>query len=106
MLVWTYHDDSGPGEAAAVELEVSGLSGSHCQCTHFRIDGEHSNAHAVFLGMGEPRPPSADQYARLEHASQLEQLAPAADLAVTDGTVRLAFSLPRHAISLVRLRPA
>ena len=107
VLLWNYHDDNLPGEGAAnVELAVAGLGARRFTCRHHRMDGGHSNAHSAWLAMGGPQPPSPEQYARLETASRLEMLGEPETVTAVDGEVRLAFPLPRHAVSLISLTPA
>jgi hypothetical protein len=52
--------------------------------------------------MGSPQPPSADQIGALHAAAQMK--ATRHDLAVaTDGTARLAMSLPRQSVKLLEI---
>ena len=103
VLVWNYHDDDVPAEPAAVVLDIAtGEDGAYL-CRHYRVDGDHSNAHAVFLWQGAPQPPSAGQYGELLAASALQQYRDAERLRTNDGAVRLAFPLPRAAVSLIAL---
>jgi len=53
--------------------------------------------------MGSPQKPTAEQYARLEAAGDLEFFEPLRPVAVQKGSVNLDFSLPRHGVSLLRL---
>jgi len=108
-LIWHYHDDDLPDAVAVpVELSVTGLAASSAayEAEHYRIDATHSNAHTPWLAMGGPQTPTADQYAALERASQLQRLEPARRLVANGGAIKLSFDLPRQALSLVRLRPA
>ena len=45
----------------------------------------------------------AAQYEQLEHAGQLQTLEPSRRVKVEDGRVRLTLTLPRQAVSLVRV---
>ena len=106
-LVWNYHDDDVPSKGAAeASLEIVGLAHGGYRLRHFRMDGSYSNAHANWLSMGAPQAPSADAYRQLETASELATIEPERQVAVTDGTFRLDFALPRHAVSLILLAPA
>lgn len=105
VLVWHYHDDDRPDAAPApVELVVSGLPGDLVRCAHFRMDAQTSNAHAAWLAMGSPQPPGPRDHAALDRASRLALLEPEREIAVSDGTAKIAFSLPPQGVSLLRLR--
>jgi len=53
--------------------------------------------------MGSPPAPTAEQYAQLEVASQLQQLSSPIALFVHEGQPTLTFDLPRQAVSLLVL---
>ncbi len=76
VMTWHYHDDDVPGPDAEVELVVAGLPhpADALRLRHFRIDGEHSNAFALWQKMGSPQAPTPEQYERLEQAGQLATL--------------------------------
>jgi xylan 1,4-beta-xylosidase len=105
VVVWHYHDDDVPGPVAAVALTVQGLNKSREQVrlTHYRIDGSHSNAYAVWQTMGSPREPSAQQRAALQKASELTRWEAPRAVQVRDGQVVLRFTMPRQSVSLLRL---
>lgn len=104
-LVWHYHDDDLPGATAMVELEWNGLSrrSGEPQVTHFRIDGDHSNAFAAWKRLGSPQSPTPEQYSALEKAGGLARLENPGQLDAAGNTVTLRFLLPRQAVSLVVL---
>lgn len=105
VLVWHYHDDDVAGPDAAVSLRLRGLpaeAGPAPRIEHFRVDRDHSNAHALWQKLGAPVAPSRPQYAQLEAASQLATLTNApTTLTMSEGAGTLEFSLPRQAVSLV-----
>ena len=103
ILIWHYHDDDVPGADAAVDLAVGGLGAvpGEARLTHFRVDEEHSNAFAAWKRLGSPQAPSPAQYAQLEKAGRLEPLAAPSVVRAVDGQVRIAFMLPRQAVSLL-----
>jgi len=106
-LIWNYHDDDVPSEGtAAVSLEIGGLARNNHRIRHFRMDGRHSNARAKWLSLGSPQSPSSEAYRQLEAASELEMLEPERIVTPSEGALRLGFSLPRHAVSLILLAPA
>ncbi len=105
VLAWNYHDDDVAGNAASIQLVVSGFPEKNGQCLieHYRVDSNHSNAFTVWKEMGSPQSPSAEQQERLEAAGQLQLLSSLAWKSVEQGSVVLEFSLPRQGLSLVRI---
>jgi xylan 1,4-beta-xylosidase len=70
---------------------------------HYRIDQDHSNAYSVWKSIGSPQHPSAEEYAKLEAAGQLQLLDSPQWLTSADGTSGIRFSLPLEALSLLEL---
>ena len=103
VLISNYHDSGGPGPPATIRLTIAGLPSGRLLLEHYRVDREFSNSYEAWKKMGSPQPPSASQYAQLEKASQLELLESPRWITAHDGRAELEFSLPRHAVSLVRL---
>ncbi len=105
VLVWNYHDDETASTAAAVKLALSGIakSASAVLVEHYRIDDDHSNAYTVWKQMGSPQEPTREQYAKLEASGQLQLLTSPEWRTVKDGKLTLAFALPQHAVSLLRI---
>ncbi len=119
VLVWNYHDDDLLASATDVTLTIGGLPSVRPMLTHYRVDGDHSNAYTLWKRMGSPQPPTAAQHRELEQAGQLHMLDPARRVAfkggqvvvaltpprvdVKDGRVVVAFTLPRQGVSLVKL---
>ena len=104
-ILWNYHDDDQPAPASPVRLSLAGLPAAGTVLVeHYRIDEDHSNAYTVWQQMGSPQKPTAGQYASLEAAGQLQLLRSPEWLAVKDGKLELAFSLPRQSVSLVTVR--
>jgi xylan 1,4-beta-xylosidase len=102
-LIWNYHDDDMPAPPTPVSLTIAGIpvATGRVLVRHYRIDEEHSNAYAAWLRMGSPEQPSAEQYARLEAAGQLELLDSPEWVSTQDGRLSLSFALPRQGVSLV-----
>lgn len=103
VLLWHYHDDDVPGEAAEVTLELNGLAwpDGAVQLQHFRIDGEHSNAYTAWQRMGSPEQLSPAQYAGLEAAGQLAAFSDQATVTLAAGRISRRVLLPRQAVSLL-----
>jgi xylan 1,4-beta-xylosidase len=106
VMVWNYYDDDLPGGSANVTVTVAGIPPTvkRVQLEHFRIDDTHSNAYTVWKAMGSPQSPSAEQYARLKQAGQLELMTSPNWLDVDGGKVRVEMELPRQATSFLRIQ--
>ena len=105
VMVWHYHDDDLTGPDAAVELTATGLplGATSATLTHQRIDGDHSNSFAAWKKIGSPIAPNDKQYAALEKAGKLAQLAATEKISIAAGTATLRFNLPRQGVSLLVL---
>jgi xylan 1,4-beta-xylosidase len=104
VMVWNYHDDDVPAAAAPVHLTLAGLPAGAARVLveHYRIDADHSNAYTVWQQMGSPLQPTAEQYARLEAAGQLQLLGSPEWMGAAGGKLELRFDLPRQGVSLVK----
>ncbi|WP_229313512.1 GH39 family glycosyl hydrolase [Larkinella terrae] len=103
VMVWNYHDDNLPAPASTVDLAIKGLPAKQVTVTQYRIDGEHSNSYAVWLKMGSPQQPTAEQVKELEKAGQLAQFESPASVKVVNGGIQLKTDLPRQGVSLYKL---
>jgi xylan 1,4-beta-xylosidase len=105
VLVWNYDDDAVAEQPAQISMHVEGLpaSLSHVRVTHYRIDESHSDAYTAWKRMGSPQQPSAVQTAKLKAAGRLQSFRTPAWTKVHAGEANLSFSLPRQALSLIRL---
>jgi xylan 1,4-beta-xylosidase len=105
VMVWNYHDDDLPAEPAGVQVTIAGIPAGvkRVLLKHYRIDDTHSNSYTVWKQMGSPQSPTAEQYARLRRAGQLELLNSPEWLDVGEGKVTVETELPRQATSLLRL---
>jgi len=104
VLLWHYHDDDVPGPEAEIQLQLDNLPPRTgvLRVRQFRIDGDHSNAYAVWRKLGSPQQTTAEQYAQLEKAGHLEEVTgPVATGQGTTALVRL--PLPRQAVALLQL---
>jgi xylan 1,4-beta-xylosidase len=105
VLAWNYHDADVPAGPAQVRIILSGVPASvhRVLVRHYRIDDEHSNAWSAWRAAGSPQHPSADQYARLEAAGQLQLLESPHWMDAKNGDAILTFPLPRPAVSLIQI---
>lgn len=102
-LVWHYHDDDVAGDERRIDLAVAGAP-EGAAYEHYRVDLRHSNAHTAWREIGSPSRPTAEQYAVLERAGALQRIDQTPPERAADGSMRLSFSLPCQAVSLIRLR--
>jgi xylan 1,4-beta-xylosidase len=103
IMVWNYHDLDKQGAGEPVQLSLGGLSAKSVTMTHYTIDSEHSNSYEVWKKMGSPQNPTAEQISTLEKAGQLETIGSPQKLAVKGGNLAIDISLPRQAVSLIKL---
>jgi len=107
VLVWNYHDDlvTVPDSPVHLSVKVPASFGGQVVANHMRVDANHGDAYTVWVAQGSPASPSTTQVAALQAAMQPSPYAPDQTLAVSAGAVALDFTLPRHGVSLVTLRP-
>ena len=105
VMVWNYHDDDAAAEQTAVQVTIVEIPAgvNKVLLQHYRIDERHSNSYGVWKAMGSPQKPTAEQYARLQEAGQLELLNAPQWLDVRARKVTIETNLPRQATSLLRL---
>jgi xylan 1,4-beta-xylosidase len=104
ILVWNYAGDDVSAPDAPLTLKIAGLgNGGTVREEEFRMDKDHSNAYAVWLAMGSPLKPTAEQQKRMEDSSGLERMAASQELPVQDGNAAIEISLPRQGVALIHL---
>jgi xylan 1,4-beta-xylosidase len=105
VMLWNYQDDDVPAPGSTVSLSIHGLAPSarRVLIEHYRIDNNHSNAYTVWKQMGSPQTPSAEQFARLQAAGQLEVLDSPRWATPQNGSLKIEVQLPRQALSLLRI---
>ncbi len=103
IMVWNYHDLDIKGEAELVKLEITGIPVRSVKLTHYTIDSKHSNSYEVWKKMGSPTNPTAAEIATLEKAGKLETLGKPKKISVKEGKIEINISLPRQAVSLLKL---
>ncbi len=98
LLLWNFQPDDLPGPDAQVHLVVKAVP-ARVLLRHYRIDDGHSNAYAAWQRMGSPGRPTAEQYAALEAAGQLQEF----DAPRWYSKADFRFALPRQGVSLLQL---
>jgi len=105
VLLWNYQDEDAPSPGSAIAVSMRGIPASvhRVLLQHYRIDDDHSNAYTVWKEMGSPQDPTAEQYAKLQAAGQLELLDSPQWITPTDGEIKVNMQLPRQGLSLLRV---
>ena len=110
VLVWNYQDANqqdvnppAPATPTTVTLHGIPVGVKRVLLEHYRIDETHSNAYTVWQQMGSPQHPTAQQYAELQAAGQLQLLTSPEWVDVTNSEVNVSTELPRESISLLHV---
>lgn len=103
IMLWNYHDDDVAGETEEVTVTLTGLPSKQILLQQFRVDNEYSNSYEVWKKMGSPQQPSATQISQLEKAGQLALYGSPAYIQPVDGKATVRLTLPRQAVSLLKL---
>jgi len=103
VLISNYHDSDRSGRPSLVDLTISGLPQTRMLVQHFRVDDDHGNSYETWKSMGSPQQPTPEQYAQLEAAGNLHLLESPRWETAGDGRIHVAFPLPLHGVSLIRL---
>ena len=103
ILLWNYHDADLPAPPARVHLAIDGLSGRSLRESEYRMDSSHSDAYPLWVRMGRPPHPTAQQQAELEKAGRLAEPVVNRPLAIHAGQATIEVTLPRDAVLVIRL---
>lgn len=105
VLVWRHADDQyhESESATPVSVQVSGLASGRYRLEHQRIDGDHSNAHTVWVALGSPQVPTQAQLDQIRSREGLEEFEAAREIEINEGAVSLEVHLPLPSVSLLRL---
>jgi xylan 1,4-beta-xylosidase len=107
VLVYSHHDDWDLNGESALELEVTNLpfgTGKY-RVKHYRVDASHSNPYPEWIRQGMPMYPSTGQYAAIKSRDGLDLFEPPQVVTAWEGKIRLSFTLPIRAISLLVIEP-
>lgn len=97
---YTYMKD---GRKLLSELSALSSAPVYMRVHSLCVDDEHGNSYEVWKRMDSPQHPTPDQYAQLVEAGQLKLLESPRWDAGQEGRVHMAFPLPLHGVSLIRL---
>lgn len=103
IMVWNYHDEDIPGDPSSIKLSVKGVDKERVLLHHYRVDQLHSNSFEEWKKMGKPQNVNDEQYRELEKSGQLTTIESPRWLTTESGNAMIEFSLPRQAVSLLRL---
>jgi xylan 1,4-beta-xylosidase len=103
VMVWNYHDDDLPAPDATVQLTIKHIPGKKVLIHHYQVDKDNSNSYELWKKMGSPQDVTQEQYILLEKAGQLALLSSPEWKIVKNGELQLSFSLPRQAVSLLKI---
>lgn len=107
VLIYNHHDDWDMDAVQPITLTIDNLpfESTALRITHHRVDQEHSNAYSEWVRQGKPMYPAPGQYAAMKARDGLELLTAPQQVTSDDGKVTLAFDLPVHGISLIKIAP-
>jgi xylan 1,4-beta-xylosidase len=102
VMVWDYHDVARGDEGVVAKVQVNGLPSGvkRVLAQEYRIDGTHSNAYTVWLGMGSPQVPTPGQQATLKAAGGLQTTGSPKWLTEEDGSVVITTVMSQESVSL------
>ena len=105
ILVWNYSDDDAPAASSRIEVTIAGVPAgvTRVLLEQYRIDDTHSDAYTAWKQMGSPDAPTAEQYAELKNAGQLQILKSPEWIDVHNGKVFVGGDLPRQGVGLLQI---
>jgi xylan 1,4-beta-xylosidase len=105
ILLYSHHDDWDISGDYEVDLEVSGIpfEGSKATLSHFRLDGNHSNAYTEWLRRDRPKYPEGEDLEAIKGRESLELFEPESTVRLQKGTWQTIVSIPVNGISLLIL---
>jgi xylan 1,4-beta-xylosidase len=103
IMVWNYHDEDKQSPAETVDIIITHIPAKKVTVTEFRIDKEHSNTYELWKKMGMPQNPDKQQIAELEKTGLLQTNGISQKINVRSGEAGIQISLPRQAVSLLKL---
>lgn len=104
VMVWNYHDvnDLNVPDSPVI-IDMTGIKKDKVLIQHYRVDQEFSNSFSLWKRFGSPQNPSEDQIKELEKAGQLHSYSSPEWEKTENTTITIKTTLPRQAVSLIRL---
>ena len=104
VVIYSHNNDRDINEKNEISLEISGYGDSKgINVKHYRIDSEHSNAHAEWVRQVSPLYPQGEQYQAIKSRDSLEEYTPATTLDSVQNIIHLSFEMPTHGVSLITI---
>jgi xylan 1,4-beta-xylosidase len=105
VMLWNYQDDDVAEAGAPVHVTIRGVpvAARRVLVEEYRIDDHHSNTFEAWKEMGSPQEPSAEQFAKLKAAGQLEPVGSPRWIVAEDGQFTMDVELPVESVELLRL---
>jgi xylan 1,4-beta-xylosidase len=104
VMLWNYHDLNIITPPANVNLVMKNIPAQKVLLYHYRVDQTRSNSYEVWVKMGSPQHPSAEQITELEKAGMLEMLDKPQTIKIKKGSYTLSVQLPGQAVSLLLMK--
>lgn len=105
VMVYNFNENADDRETVDVELSVVLTASEPFRLTHFRIDGNHSNAYTVWKSLGRPLTPDQDQMNRIKAKQGLELYEPVKTVNPQNSKIQYPLSMPHHSVSLLVFEP-
>jgi xylan 1,4-beta-xylosidase len=105
VMLWNYQDDDVAEAGAPVHVTIRGVpvAARRVLVEEYRIDDHHSNTFEAWKEMGSPQEPSAEQFAKLKAAGQLEPVGSPRWIVAEDGQFTMDVELPVESVDLLRM---
>lgn len=103
ILLFCHYSDWDVEGEYEVNLQVDNLpyDSSKVKVSHYRLDGDHSNAYNEWRRQGLPSYPSSAQVEAIKEREKLELLEPRSEVDLLDGKFKKELVLPVHGISML-----
>jgi xylan 1,4-beta-xylosidase len=100
VMVWNYHDLNIISPPDSVDIVITGVDGKNPRLRQYIIDQANSNSYQAWKKMGSPQNVSTTQYAELEAAGKLKEIAAPKPAKASDAGLKIHTSLEGQAVVL------